>query len=245
MERDWTVIAVYVAVAFGVAAATIALILRVLDSSLDSGDGEGGAEGGGVVTTTTVTTARLLVPLKLRKLVLRNRAIRAAAYSGSGLEVMLKCHLEVAEGPYSLHLLGFDTAFRKLTVNIFFSTPPTSHNTALTGGAGMTTIAYCAVSEDGKTFGSQLVLDTASLTAEQVAGVQRMTAAVHAAGAAVSVQLTHGGGFATAAVIGCQQLAPSATFSPANINFSKAMSEVDLDRIATAFAQAAHIAKVS
>ena len=44
------------------------------------------------------------------------------------------------------------------------------------------------------------------MTEEQKAGFQAVAAAVHAGGAAISMQLTHGGGFATAAVIGQQQV---------------------------------------
>ena len=50
-------------------------------------------------------------------------------------------------------------------------------------------------------------------------------------------------GFAAAAVIGKQQIGPSATFSPANIWFNKKMTEEDLDKVASDFAQSAKIAK--
>ncbi|HUR42041.1 MAG TPA: NADH:flavin oxidoreductase, partial [Verrucomicrobiae bacterium] len=58
------------------------------------------------------------------------------------------------------------------------------------GGVGMTTVAYCAVSEDGRTFPDQVVLN-----APTVPHLRALTDAVHKAGAAASAQLTHGGAF--------------------------------------------------
>ena len=58
------------------------------------------------------------------------------------------------------------------------------------GGAGMTTVAYCAVSPNGRTFADQL-----HMRAEILPALRTLTDAVHAEGAAVSVQLGHCGGF--------------------------------------------------
>ena len=114
------------------------------------------------------------------------------------------------------------------------------HVEAALGGVGMSTVAYACVSSDGRTFASQLVLT--ELTQSQRTGLRRMTDSVHRAGGAVSVQLTHAGGFASHAVIGSRQSAPSPTFSPANLNWSRELTEIDLDAIDAAFAKSADVA---
>ena len=114
------------------------------------------------------------------------------------------------------------------------------HVEAALGGCGMSTLAYACVSPDGRTFASQLVLTR--LTAAQREGLRRMTESVREAGGAMSVQLTHAGGFANRAVIGGRQGAPSPTFSPANLNWSRALTRADLDAIDAAFAESGRIA---
>jgi 2,4-dienoyl-CoA reductase-like NADH-dependent reductase (Old Yellow Enzyme family) len=65
------------------------------------------------------------------------------------------------------------------------------HHVALAqGGVGMTTVAYCAVDGDARTFEHQL-----HVRAENEAPLARLTAAVHAAGARASLQLGHSGFF--------------------------------------------------
>lgn len=108
------------------------------------------------------------------------------------------------------------------------------------GGAAMSTLAYTCVSSDGRTFASQLVMT--SLTEEQRARLRRMNVCIHKAGGAISIQLTHAGGFANHAVIGRRQKAPSSTFSPANLSWSDKLSREDLDRISNDFAASAKIA---
>jgi len=64
------------------------------------------------------------------------------------------------------------------------------HRQIAQGGAAMTTVAYCAVSPDGRTFRDQL-----HMRPELVPGLRQLTDAVHAEGAAASLQLGHCGGF--------------------------------------------------
>lgn len=64
------------------------------------------------------------------------------------------------------------------------------HRRIAAGGVGMTTLAYLAISPDGRTFAEQGVLSDAS-----VAHYRVVTDAVHAQGAAASAQLTHAGSF--------------------------------------------------
>ena len=169
---------------------------------------------------------RCLQPWTLNGLALPNRVIRAAAFAGATLEEMTKTHVELAEG-----------------------------------GVGMTTVAYACVSSDGRTFKNQLDLSkmetgecdvvddvrsrvtlTPLFFPRTAVALRSLTDSVHDAGAKVSVQLTHAGGFASTEVIGKRQKAPSASFSPANLNWSEEMSEDDLNRIAGDFAHAAAIA---
>ncbi len=57
-------------------------------------------------------------------------------------------------------------------------------------GVGLTTVAYGAVEAEGRTFGEQLLLDEGAHD-----GLKRLTDAVHDAGGAASLQLSHCGGF--------------------------------------------------
>ena len=58
------------------------------------------------------------------------------------------------------------------------------------GGVALTTLAYCGVSPDGLTFPDQMWMHEGIFPQ-----LQRLTAAVHAEGGAVSAQLAHCGGF--------------------------------------------------
>ena len=67
----------------------------------------------------------------------------------------------------------------------------TEHHVELArGGVGMTTVAYAAVCPEGRTFEEQLLFDD-----DRVQALRSLTDAVHAEGAAVSIQLGHCGGF--------------------------------------------------
>src|SRR6185437_10070986 len=60
------------------------------------------------------------------------------------------------------------------------------HRLPAAGGVGMTTVAYCAVSQGGRTDGSGLWMRP-----EAVPGLRRLTDAIHAEGAAVCAQIGH------------------------------------------------------
>jgi len=64
------------------------------------------------------------------------------------------------------------------------------HRRLAEGGVGMTTVAYCAVSADGRTFAEQMHMHEGVLP-----GLRRVTDAVHREGAAASLQLGHCGTF--------------------------------------------------
>ena len=64
------------------------------------------------------------------------------------------------------------------------------HREIAAGGVGMTTVAYCAVSANGRTFEKQMFMQPGVVPA-----LTRLTDAIHGEGAAASIQLGHCGGF--------------------------------------------------
>jgi 2,4-dienoyl-CoA reductase-like NADH-dependent reductase (Old Yellow Enzyme family) len=108
------------------------------------------------------------------------------------------------------------------------------HRTMAAGGVGMTTIAYLAVSPDGRGAPAEIVVRP-----DAVPGLKRLAEAVHAEGAAISGQIGHAG--PVAAGTGHTGLAPSRMFSPMALKFTKAVTEGDIDRITRDFADAARL----
>ncbi|MGI9531408.1 NADH:flavin oxidoreductase [Lutimonas sp.] len=105
------------------------------------------------------------------------------------------------------------------------------------GGVGMTTISYGAVSADARTFDSQMYIHKDSLVP-----LKLLAEKVHAAGAKVSIQLTHCGYFSknkTARKI----LAPSKLFNAygflSGMGFSEAMTLKDMELVINDFVKAA------
>jgi len=159
------------------------------------------------------STSRAFTPLQIGPLRLRNRFIKSATNEGSA-----------RGGIPSKRLVKF-------------------HEAIAAGGVGMTTVAYCAVAPDGRTFADQITLEEATLPHLKV-----LTAAVHAQGAAAMAQITHGGCFTF--------LRPSATPRPlsASGGFNKVgimsgqwlrqkMGAQDLERVAGEFVRGARLAR--
>jgi len=151
----------------------------------------------------------VFAPGKLGPLTLRNRTIKTATYEGMS-----------PGGVPSPELVEH-------------------HRALAAGGVGMTTVAYCAVSPDGRTFEEQMVMNDAN-----VARLRLLTEAVHREGAAVSLQLGHCGFFTkNAAVSGGRPLGPSRTFNAygftSGVPFAAAMTEADMERTTDEFALAA------
>jgi 2,4-dienoyl-CoA reductase-like NADH-dependent reductase (Old Yellow Enzyme family) len=140
-------------------------------------------------------------------LTLRNRIIKAATFEG-----------RTPRGQVTQELIDF-------------------HVEVARGGAAMTTVAYCAVSPDGRVFRDCLVLDDAS-----VPGLRRLTDAVHAEGAAASAQLGHAGLVADAVSNKMRSLAPSRRFSAPGRSLVPAATQQDLDRVRDDFVRAARCA---
>ncbi|MGH7805126.1 MAG: NADH:flavin oxidoreductase [Candidatus Binatia bacterium] len=111
------------------------------------------------------------------------------------------------------------------------------HREFAAGGVGMTTLAYCSVSADGRTFPHQMWMRE-----EALPGLRRFTEAMHGEGARVSIQLGHAGWFASPYAIGGRPIGPSRQFSPHAQAFARAMDEADFARLTAAFANAAKLA---
>ena len=144
-------------------------------------------------------------PAKLGRIGLRNRVIKSATFEGV-----------TAEHVVSDRLIEF-------------------HRRVARGGAGMTTLAYCAVSADGCGTPNEIILTEAA-----VPGLRRLADAVHADGAALSVQIGHAG--AVAASAGLRGLSPSPLFTPMALRRTRAVDETDIARITRDFVGAARVA---
>ena len=111
------------------------------------------------------------------------------------------------------------------------------HRRVAAGGAAMTTLAYCAVAADGRTYRNQIWMRD-----EVVPGLARLTEAVHGEGAAAAIQLGHAGFFATPRATGTRPMAPSRIFAPNGLTFARAMGDDDLDRVVGDYEAAARLA---
>jgi len=141
---------------------------------------------------------------RLGPLQLRNRIIKSATFEGA-----------TPHGKVTDRLVDF-------------------HRRVAAGGVAMTTVAYCAVSPDGRVHRHCLVLDTDTAVA-----LRAVTDAIHAEGALASAQIGHAGLVADARSNGCRSLAPSRRFSPPAKGFVPAASVRDLERVRDDFARAA------
>jgi len=142
---------------------------------------------------------------QLGPLSLRNRVIKAATF-----EAMSR------KGQVTEQLIDFHTAFAA-------------------GGVGMTTLAYCAVSPDGRGVPNEIVL-----TPDAVPGLARLATAVHGEGAAISAQVGHAGPVSQSRVTKTKALSASSGFSPLGSRHH-AMTAQDIARVTDDFAAAARV----
>ncbi|MDT0574578.1 NADH:flavin oxidoreductase [Croceicoccus sp. F390] len=119
------------------------------------------------------------------------------------------------------------------------------HERMAKGGVGMTTVAYCAVSRDGRTFIDQVVLDRNSLD-----DLKAMTTAIHREGGAICAQLTHAGSFTflpKSELATDKPLTSSGGFNKVGMLskrwFKQAMNRQQMDDIADEFVIAARLAR--
>jgi 2,4-dienoyl-CoA reductase-like NADH-dependent reductase (Old Yellow Enzyme family) len=116
------------------------------------------------------------------------------------------------------------------------------HRDLARGGVGMTTVAYMAVAPEARTLANQIWMRPAILP-----DLRALTAAVHAEGAAISAQITHGGSFVTGMKVKGRTISSSAGFNAAGMlkgNFlQRAMTEADMTRVTNEFVIAARLAR--
>ena len=111
------------------------------------------------------------------------------------------------------------------------------HRLPAAGGVGMTTVAYCAVLQGGRTEGNGIWMRP-----EAVPGFRRLTDAIHAEGAEVCAQIGHAGPVANARSNKATALAPVRFFNPIGMRFAKKASRDDIDDVIAAHADAAKLA---
>ncbi len=146
-------------------------------------------------------------PAKLGPITLRNRTIKSATFEA-----------RTPDDVVSDDLIAF-------------------HRAIAAGGVGMTTVAYTAVSQGGRTNGGQIWMRP-----EAVPGLRRLADAVHAEGAAISAQIGHAGPVANARSNKAAALAPVRFFNPLSMKFAKHATRDDINNVIAAHASAARFA---
>ena len=117
------------------------------------------------------------------------------------------------------------------------------HRALAAGGVGMTTVAYCSVSADGRTFAEQMYMRP-----EVLAPLRLVTDAVHREGGAASLQLGHCGWFTKNAELSTRlPRGPSLTFNAYGLSAGKpiavAMNPGEIARVTQEFGRAAGLAR--
>ncbi len=155
-----------------------------------------------------MATHALFEPARLGPIEVRNRTVKAATYESLG-----------REGLVTEELIAW-------------------HREIADGGVGISTLSYCSVSMDGRTFRDQLVMRP-----EAVPGLARFCQAIRATGSTPAVQLGHAGWFADPHATGERPMGPSAQFSPHGGTRSRPMTVADIERVTHDFAEAAAMAE--
>jgi 2,4-dienoyl-CoA reductase-like NADH-dependent reductase (Old Yellow Enzyme family) len=145
-------------------------------------------------------------PASLGPVTLRNRIVKAATFEGA-----------TPDGLVTDRLVEF-------------------HRRVGLGGSGMSTVAYLAVSPEGRTDRHCI-----HLREEAMEGLRTLTTAVHETGAAVAAQLGHAGPVANSRSNRSPALAPSRGFTPMGTRV-QAVTEGDIERITGDFARGAAMA---
>jgi 2,4-dienoyl-CoA reductase-like NADH-dependent reductase (Old Yellow Enzyme family) len=161
-----------------------------------------------MATAVQKVQSKAFTPGKIGGLTLRNRIIRSGCFEGM-------CD----EGEVTDKLIEH-------------------HRKLAAGGIGMTTVAYCAVSFDGRAFGEEMWMRD-----ELIPHLKRLTDAVHKEGAAASVQLGHCGFFSSKKVIKKTPMGASRKWCTFRFCFAHAMTEDEIKEKIEDFARAAAQAK--
>lgn len=112
------------------------------------------------------------------------------------------------------------------------------HRSVAAGGVGMTTVAYAAVTRSGLSFDRQLWMRP-----EIVPGLRELTDAVHAEGAAVSIQLGHCGNMSHKNICGCLPVGASSGFNLYSPTFVRGLRADELPEMAKAYGQSVCLAR--
>jgi 2,4-dienoyl-CoA reductase-like NADH-dependent reductase (Old Yellow Enzyme family) len=113
------------------------------------------------------------------------------------------------------------------------------HRQVAEGGCAMTTVAYLAVAPEGRTDRHCVVLSEDSRP-----GLNRLTDAVHEAGALAAAQIGHAGPVANARSNRATSLAPSRRLSPTGA-ITQAVDEAGIARITDDYRRGASVAKAA
>jgi 2,4-dienoyl-CoA reductase-like NADH-dependent reductase (Old Yellow Enzyme family) len=108
------------------------------------------------------------------------------------------------------------------------------HRKVAAGGVGMSTVAYVAVSSDGRTNAECIYMRD-----QAIPGLRKLTDAIHAEGAMASAQIGHAGLVANAKSNGVTGFGPSRRFNPLSMRFTPAATEEDIKRVIEDFARTA------
>jgi len=151
-------------------------------------------------------TSPVFAPVALGPVRLRNRTVKAATFEG-----------RTPAGEVTDALIDY-------------------HLAPARGGIGLTTVAYLAVSPEGRTHAEQIVIGERTLP-----GLARLADAVHAEGVGVAGQVGHAGPVANGRSNGARAIAASAMPSPLSMQMIRAASEQDLTRVTRAYVDAARV----
>ncbi|MCK0517137.1 NADH:flavin oxidoreductase [Williamsia sp. DF01-3] len=146
-------------------------------------------------------------PASLGPLRLKNRLIKCATFEGATPEALV-----------TPELIEF-------------------HREVAAGGVAMTTVAYCAVSPEGRTDRHQIWMRP-----EAIPGLQKLTDAIHAEGALAAAQLGHAGPVANPISNQAKALAPSRIPAPMGMTLCRKVTTDDIASMLVKFRRAARIA---
>ncbi|MDO5442047.1 MAG: NADH:flavin oxidoreductase [Bacteroidia bacterium] len=112
------------------------------------------------------------------------------------------------------------------------------HVAVARGGVGMTTLAYASVCQSGLSFDGQLWMRK-----EIVPDLKRITDAVHAEGAKVSIQLGHCGNMTHRATCGCMPVGASSGFNLYSPTFVRGLRKDEILALVEDFGNAVNLAR--
>ena len=112
------------------------------------------------------------------------------------------------------------------------------HRSVAAGWVGMTTVAYAAVTRSGLSFDRQLWMRP-----EIVPGLRELTDAVHAEGAAASIQLGHCGNMSHKSICGCLPVGASSGFNLYSPTFVRGLRADELPEMAKAYGRSVCLAR--